>query len=113
MVDHSIELLATVREIRLLLELLAEPAIAQRDAKLRAELLKIVGSSKVHRKVVFLLDGVHTQKDIRDKTSAHSGNLSTFIGKLKEAKLLTGDSKTPKLAISIPANFFESADKET
>ena len=37
-------LLEEVRQIRKLLELLAEPAIAQRDAKLREELKKIVGS---------------------------------------------------------------------
>jgi hypothetical protein len=108
MSDNSAELLEAVRDIRKLLELLAEPAIAQRDAKLRNELRQIVGASKQKQESVCLMNGERTQKEIHAETSMNKGNLSTLVSKLSEAKLLTGDPKLPNLAISIPPNFFES-----
>jgi hypothetical protein len=108
MSDNSAELLEAVRDIRKLLELLAEPAIAQRDAKLRNELRLIVGASKPGQMSVRLMNGKRTQKEIHAETSMNKGNLSTLVSKLSEAKLLTGDPKLPSLAISIPPNFFES-----
>ncbi len=110
--DHSAEILEAIREIRKLLELLAEPAIAQRDAKLRKGLRKIVGSSKPKQKSIFLMNGKHTQSEIRAETSINQGNLSTLISKLTHEKLLKGEPKLPNLVISIPTNFFES-DAET
>jgi regulator of protease activity HflC (stomatin/prohibitin superfamily) len=108
MSDDSAELLEAVRDIRKLLELLAEPAIAQRDAKLRNELRQIVGASKQKQESVCLMNGERTQKEIHAEASMNKGNLSTLVSKLSEAKLLTGDPKLPNLAISIPPNFFES-----
>jgi|SRR5579885_865596 len=107
--DHA-TLVSELREIRKLLELLAEPAIAQRDSRLRAELRRIVGNSAKKQQSVLLMDGVRTQKDIVGATSVHQGDLSTMIGKLAGAGLLAGDKKFPKLALSIPANFFEGDD---
>lgn len=112
MSEHSAELLDAVRDIRKLLELLAEPAIAQRDAKLRKELRQIVGASKQKQQAVFLMNGKRRQKEIQAETAVHAGNLSTLVSKLGQAKLLAGDPKLPNLAISIPTGFFES-DAET
>jgi hypothetical protein len=100
-------LLAETRQIRKLLELLAEPAIAQRDAKLRGELQKIVGSSRKKQESVFLMDGTRTQAQIVALTSVNKGNLSTRVGQLNAAGLLS-DKKQPKLTISIPPNFFDA-----
>jgi hypothetical protein len=108
MSDDCSELLETVRKIHGLLELLAEEKIAQRDAKQRTALLEIVGTSAKKQKSVFLMDGTRTQKEIVTETSVNQGDLSTMVGKLYNAKLLMGDKKKPKLAISIPPNFFES-----
>ena len=105
-------LLEEVRQIRKLLELLAEPAIAQRDAKLREELRKIVGSSSRKQQSVFLMDGSRTQKQINEVTSVHQGDLSTLVGKLESAGLLAEGKKQPKLVITIPSNFFD-ANAET
>ena len=102
------ELLDAVLEIRNLLELLAEPAIAQRDAKLRQELRKLVGSSEPKQRSVFFMNGERTQAQIRSETSVNQGHLSTLVSNMNKAKLLVGDPKLPKLAISIPATFFES-----
>lgn len=107
MSEDSAELLETVRKIYGLLELLAEDKIAQRDAKQRAALLEIVGGSDTKQKSVFLMDGTRTQTQIHGATSVNKGHLSTMVGTLHKAKLLVGDTKKPKLAISIPPNFFE------
>lgn len=106
--DDSAELLETVRKIYGLLELLAEDKIAQRDAKQRAVLREIVGTSATKQRSVFLMDGTRTQTDIHAATSVNKGDLSTMVGKLRKAEMLVGDAKKPALAISIPQNFFES-----
>ena len=100
-------LLEEVRHMRNLLELLAEPAIAQRDAKLRDELRKIVGPSSKMQRSALLMDGSHTQAQIVAQTSVNQGNLSTMVGKLESAGLLADGKKQPKLAIAIPSNFFD------
>lgn len=108
MKDEHVQLLIDeVRQVRKLLEILAEPAIAQRDAKLREELRKIVGSSSAKQRSVSVMDGSRTQKEIIAQTSMHQGNLSTMIGKLENAGLLANGTKLPKLSISIPPNFFD------
>jgi len=112
MSEYETEALATLRKICGLLELLAEEKIAQRDAKQRADLRRIVGTSSPKQQSVFLMDGTRTQKEIRTKTSVHQGSLSTIVGQMHKAKLLVNDTKKPHLAISIPPTFFES-DAET
>jgi hypothetical protein len=101
--DEQTELL---REMRDLLRLIAEPAIAERDAKLRDELRRIVGRSSPRAKSAQLMDGNRSQRDIHRETAINEGDLSVFVKKLKDAKLLTGDGK-PKLTISIPPTFFD------
>jgi hypothetical protein len=104
--DEKPELLNAILEIRDLVRLMAEPAIAERDQKLRNELKRIVGNSRAKQKSVFFMDGNHSQSDIRRTTNVNQGDLSTLVKRLKESKLLKGDSKKPELAISIPSNFF-------
>src|SRR6266446_825890 len=100
--EQADDILAELRQMRKLLELLAEPAIAQRDAKLRDELRKIVGSSLKNQQSVFLMDGSRTQAQIVAQASVHQGNLSTMVGNLDSAGLLADGRKQPKLVISIP-----------
>lgn len=101
-------MLQEVRRMRQLLELLAEPAIAQRDTKLRAELRKIVGSSLKKQQSVLLMDGTRAQKQIVAETQVNAGDLSTMIGKLETAGLLADGKRQPKLAIPILPNFFQT-----
>lgn len=105
--SESAQLLAAVQEIRELLRLMAEPAIAERDAKRRAELKRIVGSSTRKVEAVLQMDGTRAQKDIQRETGINQGDLSTLVKRLKESDLISGDGKQPKLAITVPANFFE------
>jgi hypothetical protein len=101
------ELLNAVLEIRELLRLMAEPAIAERDRNLRSELRRIVGKSPTKAKSVLLMDGNHTQTTIYNETGFDRGDLSRLVKTLIESKLISGDGKQPKLVISIPATFFE------
>lgn len=101
-------LLGEARQIRALLELIAEPAIAARDAKLREELRRIVGASQPKRKAVLLMDGLHSQKQLAEASGANRGHLSTMVGQLDAAGLLSGDKRSPRLVISIPSTFFDA-----
>jgi DNA-binding MarR family transcriptional regulator len=100
------ELLQTVRQIHELLALLAEDKVAERDAKQRAKLREIVGSGK-KQAATLLMDGSRSQKEIVNESCLSQSKVSTLISDLSHAGLLIGDRKLPKLAISIPANFFE------
>jgi hypothetical protein len=108
MEDHSNEILSAVREIRDLIQLMAEPAIAARDKKFRDELRKVVGNSKPKAKAILLMNGSRMQADIRRESGMQASNLSTLVKQLAECKLLSGDGRKPKLTITVPANFFEN-----
>jgi hypothetical protein len=106
--SEQADILAELRQMRKLLELMAEPAIAQRDAKLRDALREIVGSSPKKRQSVMLMDGTRTQAQIVTETTVSSGHLSTMVGQLESGGLLADGKKKPKLTISIPSNFFDA-----
>lgn len=108
--EQATELLSVVHEIRGLMRLMAEPAIAERDRKLREDLKDIVGRSVLKQKAILLMDGTRTQVSIHQEIKMNKGNLSTLVKQLKDSKLLSGDGKQPKLAISIPSNFFENRE---
>jgi hypothetical protein len=107
--DENTEIL---REIRDLLRLIAEPAIAQRDKKPREALRSIAGSATGKKaKAILLMDGSRNQTGIVDECGINQGDLSVLVKKLKAEELLKGDSKQPELAISIPPNFFEQREE--
>lgn len=107
MSDKSAEILSAIYEIRDLIRLMAEPAIAKRDQKLRDELRRIVGRSAAKAKSVLVMDGTRTQRAIIDQTDINGGDLSTLVKRLKQGELISEDAKHPKLLISVPSNFFE------
>ena len=96
-----------ILEMRDLLLLLAEPKIAERDQKKRDEIRKIAGTSEKKRKTILLMDGSRTQAAIHKATSFHAGDLSALVKQFAQADLLVGDSKQPRLAISLPPTFFD------
>lgn len=108
MSDSSAQMLSVLSEMRDLLRLIAEPAIAQRDKKLREALRGMGGSATGKKaKAILLMDGTRMQRTITNECGIDKGGLSVLVKKLKAAELLTGDPKQPHLAISIPSNFFE------
>jgi len=112
MSDQSEQMLQVLSEMRDLLRLIAEPAIAQRDKKLRASLRSIAGSGTGKKaKAVLLMDGTRNQVGITSACGIDQGDLSVLVKKLKEAGLLKEDRRQPELAISIPSNFFEEREK--
>jgi hypothetical protein len=106
-------MLSVLAEMRDLLRLIAEPAIAERDKKLREALLVIGGNATSKRaKAILLLDGTRTQADVTKDCGINKGDLSGLVKKLKAAELLKGDLKQPQLAISIPVNFLNRNSDE-
>jgi len=95
--------------VRDLLRVIAEPALAERDARLRAALSQIVGKSRANAKAALLMDGSRSQSAICKESGINKGNLSTFTKALRAKGLIALDDKEPKLLISIPPNFFEKA----
>lgn len=111
MTEPSTQMLDVLVEMRDLLRLIAEPAIAQRDKKRRNALRSIAGSATGKKaKAIPLMDGTRTQTGIIQACGINQGELSSLVKKLNAAELLKGDSKQPHLAIMIPPDFFEQAD---
>jgi hypothetical protein len=106
--NEQVELL---REVRDLLRVIAEPALAKRDEWLRISLTTVVGKSKQKAKAVLLMDGSRNQLAIREATGMDPGNLSRLAKELRSKELIGADDK-PKLVISIPPNFFENSEKQ-
>src|SRR5438128_4098246 len=105
--DEQTELL---REMRDLLRVIAEPALAERDKKLRALLLEVVGKSKQKSEVVLLMNGSRSQADLRKESGMDGGNLSRLVMALRAKQLIKADEKHPELVLSIPPNFFENSE---
>jgi len=112
MTDNSEELLSAIKEIRDLVRIMAEPAVAERDKKARTELRRLVGSSAKKASAVLLMDGNKIQSAIQKETHINQGDLSSLVKQLKTSKLLTDEGKQPKLMISVPKDFFEKARDE-
>jgi hypothetical protein len=103
----SAEVSAAILEMRDLLRLIAEPAIAQRDQKQRENLKSVVGRSPQKISAVALMDGTKSQAEIHRLVGIKKGNLSVFVKQLNEAGLLSSRSELPKLNLTIPPDFFE------
>lgn len=110
MADESSELLSAINEIRDLLRVMAEPAMAEHDKKARAELRRIVGTSLKKAKAVCLMDGTRSQATIQKETEINKGDLSVLVKLLREARLISTDKKEPSLLIKIPKNFFDAGE---
>jgi hypothetical protein len=106
--DENTQLL---REMRDLLRVMAEPALAQRDKRLRVSLAEIVGKSKAKAKAVLLMDGSRNQKAICKGSGMDEGNLSRLVKALRSNELTAPDEKLLRLTISIPSSFFEKLEK--
>jgi hypothetical protein len=101
-----------LREMRDLLRVIAEPALAKRDEKLRAALIDSVGKSSAKAKAVLLMDGSKSQSTICKESGIDQGALSRLVKSLRAGALIAADEKHPKLAVLIPPNFFETAEKQ-
>lgn len=100
-------------EIRDLLLLIAEPALAKRDEKLRASLLQIVGKGRQKAEAVVLMDGTRSQADIQKECGVDKGGLSRLVKALREAGLIGPGDERPKLAFPAPANLPDVLGKES
>jgi hypothetical protein len=105
--SREIELLAEIRD---LLQVMAEPALAQRDAKFRSSLRTAIGRSPKKSKAVQLMDGSRSQVEIVKEAVIDKGELSRLVNGLADGKLISADKKHPKLLTNVPLTFFEGDD---
>lgn len=102
--SHEIELLTEIHDLLLVM---AEPALSQRDARLRSSLRTVVGRGGKKVKAVLLMDGTRSQAMIVKDSGMDNGNLSRLVKELAGAKLIEPDQKHPKLLVRIPPTFFD------
>ena len=107
--SREIELLTEIRD---LLEVMAEPALAQRDAKRRSALRTIVGGSRKRAKAVLLMDGARPQSAIAKNSGIDKGDLSRLVKGLASEKLIASDEKHPRLVLKVPPTFFERNESD-
>lgn len=105
--SQEIELLTEIRD---LLQVMAEPALSKRDAKLRSSLRTVIGRSGKKVKAVMLMDGTRSQSVIVKDSGMDQGNLSRLVKALAAAKLISADEKHPKLLVRVPPTFFDGDD---
>jgi hypothetical protein len=91
---------------------MAEPALAQRDAKRRATLRGIVGKSDKRAKAITLMNGTKAQSVISKESGLDAGNLSRLVKSLSEADLIAADTKIPMLILKVPPTFFEEHEPD-
>lgn len=106
--SREIELLTEIRD---LMQVMAEPALAKRDEKFRKSLRTLVGKGQQKAQAVLLMDGTQTQAAIAKTVGIDRGNLSRFIKALSQQSLIASDEKHPKLMVRIPSNFFDNGEK--
>jgi hypothetical protein len=107
-----VEYTQILQEIRDLLRLMAEPALAKRDELLRTSLQQVIGRSKQKAEAVILMDGTRSQAAIRNDCGIDVGNLSRLVKALREAELIGPDDKHPKLVFPVPSNLFDTVGKD-
>jgi hypothetical protein len=97
-------------EIRDLLAVIAEPALAARDTKLRSSLRAIVGSGSKKAKAALLFDGTRSRAEIAKESGIDPSDLTKLIKALGAAQLVSAEDKHPKLYLRIPPTFFDGSD---
>jgi len=100
-----------LREMCHLLRVIAEHQLALRDELLRASLLESVGKGKATAKAAHLMDGTRNQTAICKESGIDAGALSRLTKDLRARGLIAPEEKNPKLIITIPPTFFDSAKK--
>ena len=107
--SQEIELLTEIRD---LMQLMVEPMLAKRDAKLRSSLRSSVGSSDKKAKAALLMDGSRSQSAIVKESGIDPGNLSRLVKAFTTAQLIADDQKHPRLLVKVPSTFFNGDDAD-
>ena len=106
--SREIELLTEMRD---LLQVMAEPALAKRDKKFRDAIRVVAGKSPKRGNAIMLMDGSRSQSAIVKEVGMDQGNLSRLVKALTAQALITADEKHPKLRVKLPPNFFDQKGK--
>lgn len=106
--SRDIELLTEIRDLLLVV---AEPALAKRDQKFRDALRAIAGKSRKNGGAISLMNGSRSQSAIAKEAQIDQGQLSRLVKSLAKESLIASDEKHPKLVVAIPVNFFDDGGR--
>jgi hypothetical protein len=106
--SKEIELLTEIRD---LVQVMAEPALAKQHEKLRDALRAVVGKNKKKASAVFLMDGSKSRAAIAKETGMDQSDLSKLVKALKGESLIATDEGHPKLRIKVLPSFFDHGGK--
>lgn len=104
--------IALLSEIRDLLQIIAEPQLADRDRKARQRIREVAGRSGKKQAAVLLMDGTRSRSEISQQSELDSGNLSRFIAELREAGVLAEPDGKAKTVCPLPPTLFEQEDEQ-
>src|ERR1043166_1305590 len=107
--SKEIELLTEIRD---LLQVMAEPALAERDKKMRASLRTVVGTGAKKAAAALLMDGTRSQSAIARESGLDQSNVSRLMKALAAAQLISADEKHPRLLVKVPPTFFDGHDAD-
>jgi hypothetical protein len=102
--SREIELLTEIRD---LLQVMAEPALAKHDEKPRAALRAVVGKGQKKASAVLAMDGSKSQAAIVKETGIDPSGLSKLVKALKVESLIATDEGHPKLRVRVLPDFFD------
>ena len=105
--SYEIELLTEIRD---LMQVMAEPALAKRDEKLRSNLRRAIGKNPKKGQAAMLMDGTRSQAAIVKAAGIDQGDLSRLVKALSQQSLIASDEKHPKLKVMVPSNFFDNGE---
>ncbi len=106
--SREIELLTEIRD---LLQVMAEPSLAQREEKFR-DAVRAVGAKSPQRcAAIMLMDGSRSQTAIGKEADLDQSTVSRLVKALSAQSLITADEKHPKLRTKLPLNFFDHKGK--
>lgn len=103
---------AILVEIRDLLLVLAEPALAKRDERIRAAIRAVAGRSNAKRSAVLLMDGSRTKAAIAKESRVDPGDLTRLVQALAAEGALAAGDRHPTLRIQLPRDFFEREETD-
>src|SRR5712672_2377269 len=106
--SQEIQLLTEIRD---LLQVIAEPALANRDEKFREAIRILAGNSQKNRDAIMGMDGSRSQATIAKDLGIDKGQLSRLVKAMSQQLLITADEKHPKLRVKLPPNFFDQKGK--
>jgi len=109
--NETTSITTLLTDIRDLLLLIAEPAIAKRDSGLRASIREAVGTGVKRQAASLLMNGKLTRKEIQAQSTIDQSGISRLVSELIEKGLALEEDSRPCLVCQLPSDFYKAEEK--